>query len=152
MKKFSILIALLMSSCITEPSFSQEHVVPNVQYQIEPPTIEGPPVIWPEPGRNTHDKLHHDFYFNLSKPWLDRYVPGSCCSLADCDGVRAWFDEETQEWVAIVNRRKIVVPDMSIVRQNMPPGNPHSQAPDGNAHICIRENKVLCFVRPLPKI
>lgn len=147
MKKLSILIALLMSSCISEPSFAQEHPLPT-QYNIEPPTIEGPPVIWPEPGRNTHDKLHHDFYYKLSKPWLDRYIPGSCCSLADCDGVRAWFDENNQEWVAVVNRRKIVVPNMSII---MDTSKGPITAPNGGAHICIRDNKVLCFIRPVPK-
>lgn len=119
------------------------------------------------PGLNTVDKFgstarenlkhgytHHQNHHNYMK-WIR---PGSqtfsnphgqsCCGNKDCDIVRTYFDQDTQETYIMYDGYKLLLPEPQRVREV---DSSYKKSPDGNSHACIAEWElgnpvVLCWV------
>jgi hypothetical protein len=95
----------------------------------------------------THGQGHaenHDWYQHLKQPGTSY----SCCNgtrngvEGDCRPTRAYIDEETGKWKAMINGQYVTVPPHLV----LPP------APDGNSHICAgKRGMIYCFVPGSPK-
>lgn len=98
----------------------------------------------------THHENHHNYMSWIRPGSVTAETPKgtSCCGNKDCDIVRTFFDQDTQEHYIMYDGKGLILSKEFRVREA---DNTYKKSPDGNSHACIAEWQlgkpvVLCWV------
>ena len=98
----------------------------------------------------THHENHHNYMSWIKPGSITSINPNgmSCCGNKDCDIVRTFFDQDTQEHYIMYDGKELILSKEFRVREL---DGTYKKSPDGNSHACIAEWQlgspvVLCWV------